>query len=202
MTRRPEVPQPSGVPTTESVVRLLLAAAAIAALTSPLRAQQEATLVKGSRVRVNVFDESTRQVRQVIGTLERLERDTAFVRVGSRQPEPLALAQGDYLELSVPVGTNARSGTMVGALAGAIGGGLIGMATYQACQPQPGQPQCEFKWGEGRRIVFGAVVGGAGGALAGYLIGRTMHRHVWMPVNTQGVQVALGPGTALLRITF
>ena len=202
MTRCPAVSQRSGVPTPESVVRLLLAAAAAAALTSPLRAQQEPRLVRGSRVRVSVFDDSTRRVRQATGTLERLDRDTAFVRVGARPAEPFVLAQGDYLELSVPVGTNARSGAMVGALAGAIGGGLIGMATYTACQPQPGQPQCEFKWGEGKHIVLGAVAGGAAGALAGYLIGRAMHRHVWMPVNTEGVQVALGPGAALLRIVF
>ena len=202
MTRRPGVPQPSGVPTMESVVRLVLATAAVAVLTSPLRAQQEARLVRGSHVRVSVFDDSTRRVRQATGTLERLDHDTAFVRVGTRSAERFALAQGDYLELSVPVGTNARSGAMVGALAGSIAGGLVGMATYTACQPEPGQPQCEFKWGEGKRIVVGAVVGGVGGALAGYLIGGTMHRRVWMPVNTEGIQVALGPGTAVLRISF
>ena len=202
MTGRPYAAQASGTPTPESAVRLLLAALALAALARPLGAQQGPTLERGSRVRVTVFDDSTRRTRQAIGVLERLDRDTAYVRVGGRSAEPFALAEGDYLELAVTVGTNARSGAMVGALAGAIGGGLIGMATYQACQPQPGTPGCEFRWGEGKRIVIGAVAGGGVGALAGYLVGRTMHRRVWMPVNTQGVQVTLGPGVAQLHIAF
>ena len=183
-------------------MRLLLAAAATALLTWPLAAQIVPPLSAGMRVRVIMPAEAGVPAQSVTGTLERLENDTAFVGVDGAAAQPFALDRGAFLALAVPFGSHARNAAEIGALGGAVVGGLIGMATYQACRSLPGEPQCEFQWGEGRRIALSAGVGAAAGAIAGYLIGKRMRRLVWVPVNTEGVRVALLPGLIEVRASF
>jgi hypothetical protein len=54
----------------------------------------------------------------------------------------------------------------------------------------------------GQDEEIGAILGAAGGGLIGLLIGGTSHGGHWVPVETAGIQVALGPGRLGLQVSF
>lgn len=108
-------------------------------------------------------------------------RDMLVFRQGSG-PATQSVGTPQITRLEVATGTHANKlkGALIGLLAGAAGGAILGAATYQ--RPAPCQGFClNIDFGRSGAAEFGAALGAVVGALAGTLIG--IHQtDTWTPV--------------------
>ena len=140
-------------------------------------------LDSGSRVRVVAVGIGE---RARTGTLVSTSPDTLVVN----EPRNAAftVAATDVVKLDVSRGkrTHRAKGALIGLLAGAAGGALLGTATYSP-------PKCTtgdwcFDFGQEFAASAGALLGGIVGTLVGYSIGASP-RDIWEPVSVPAREV-------------
>lgn len=119
--------------------------------------------------------------RPATGRVVSTNLDTLVFRRDKRST-PMAVPTPTITKLEVARGTHTTKAksSLVGFFLGAATGAAIGAATYR--------PSCNgfcFDLGPGAVAAFGGVVGGAGGAILGALIGRRQS-DTWVPVTMPG----------------
>jgi hypothetical protein len=148
---------------------------------SAVQAQASPPLSKGARVRVTFLVGQSSSPQQVVGTLQRLDGDTVVIAHDSGTMQAVSLSGGEPLQLSL--GRRGHEGT--GALIGAVVGLLLIRSTWQQCGDcGPGIP------------VYGVLAGLAGGTVVGAIVGNEIRSEAWVPVQTAGIRIVVGPGRA------
>jgi hypothetical protein len=159
---------------------------------SPAKAQstaapQDPPLEAGARIRVkqsaawaNVPTGTTR-----IGTLRALTRDSLTVAWPGGRATTLPLSTVARLEASQGKQHYVGRGLLIGLLAGAGAGAIIGAASYDetAC----GENACFIDFGRGFYALAGTAVGGGIGLVAGGIVGATGRREVWRRVRLDAI---------------
>jgi hypothetical protein len=115
--------------------------------------------------------------RAATGRVVSTNSDTLLFRWDKRSV-PTALATPSIVKLEVARGTHTTKlkGSLIGLFLGATTGAVIGAATYA--------PSCNgfcFDLGQGFAAAAGGLVGGAGGAIVGVLVG-SRQSETWVPV--------------------
>jgi hypothetical protein len=164
------------------------------ALPSRLVAQQ--ALHKGEQVRVVSPPATPGQADSVAtGSVVRLVNDTLVIDAGWTGLAHRLLAfdvEGDT-RVEVLQGGHSHLWTFVGAIGGGLIVGALANAKYRHVRPD-----CCLN--QSRYTLAGAIVGFAGGALIGVLIDSRHPGGHWVPVQTHGMQVAIGPAGVGLRL--
>lgn len=180
---------------------IITALGAASALPPSAAAQTGSPLRKGELVRVVIPATDGRREQVVHGRLIRLERDTVTIAAGGGLDVGGAVVPATPMTFSLDGGRQLQRFTQghrqggQGALAGAVFGGLMLGAIAGA--------SCENDFvPAGACAAIGAVFGAGGGALVGLAIGSSVETGRWVPVQTSGVRLALGPGMLLLRAEF
>jgi hypothetical protein len=181
---------------------------ALLVVTSPMvEAQTGAmpTFWQGARLRVT--SPALGPQRQVV-TLLRQHADTIVVRVDGKS-DSTALRSADItrLELSRGIHTRVRKGLIAGAISGVVLGAVISYASYS-------EPDCTSLYGcldsgienRGSETAFGAVAGGALGALVGAGVGALWRVEDWeywpIPARLTGLRVVPARGGLALSAAF
>ena len=174
---------------------ILAAALTALAVTATAVAQQPPQLAP-TVVRVLLVRPGTRDTAVLAtGNLQRLTSDTVTVvstSIAQPGPHTIALNDANRLEVRMQRRSYAVHGAFFGALAGAIAGYLIASAAWTPCT-QTGPFACMFYPTRDEQGGYGLVVGLAGGAGLGAIVGSTIHHDTWAPlaVPKRGA-VALG----------
>ena len=151
------------------VPRILMLLSAGGAAPASVLAQGCVSPPSGARVRLRVLEPSP---RWVVGALDRVARDTAWIRTGpgaARRVTPV-------VALEVSRGRRGRgASTGFAALAGLLVGGAVGAAG--TTEPTLVGPSTTS---EG--LVAGAVLGAAAGALVGAVVGGPLAGERWQRV--------------------
>ena len=152
------------------------------------------TFWQGARLRVTSTALGPR--RQVV-TLLRQHADTIVVRAKGRgDSTTLRSADISRLELSRGAHTQVRKGLIVGAISGALLGAVISYASYQ-------EPDCTSIYGcidsgiekRSTEAAFGAIGGGAIGALVGAGVGAAWRVENWeyFPITGRAMGLRVVP---------
>ncbi|HXM38656.1 MAG TPA: hypothetical protein VN908_08365 [Gemmatimonadales bacterium] len=195
------------LPSLRHVVKLCLTTlSAVCALITPAAGQTEPPPAVGARVRVVLPAAAGHAERYVIGRLFHLGKDSVLILTGDfgARQDTLAFALGEggsRLERPVAGQGHGRTGAALGAVVGAITGAAIGTAAYRPCEPQ-GFFACIMYPSEAEQTAAYAVLGGAGGALVGLIIGSSIRSERWMPVSGVSAHVMLAPGVVGIRLAF
>lgn len=174
---------------------------ALSAIWLPMQGQAASPIAAGTQIRVVIPDSNGSSVRHLRGSLLRLDGDTALVLIGGytgvSRPESLkvALENGRRLELLQESHSYGRAGAALGALIGGVTGDIVGSNT-PGCK---GGLSCI---GTLPPAFAGALLGSAGGALLGLVIGSSIRSETWVPVETSHVRVGLMPQGLGVRIAL
>ncbi len=161
-----------------------LAAALIFTASVDLLAQQDAPVAPGARVRVSAPSIVN---KRLVGTVVALKVDTLVVDAkGRRGPLALPLAFVTGLEVSRGRKSNVGKGAGLGFLAGAFGGAILGLVTYEECTGF-----CPVDPGAGGTALILAVVLGGVGAGLGAVIGAVIPSERWETVPLDRIRVGL-----------
>jgi hypothetical protein len=168
-----------------------LVAALVLVAPFPLLAQQESLLAPGERVRVTAPGIG---VHERVCTFSALRRDTALVM--ERGGTLLALPLASITKLEVSRGRRSRvgKGAVIGLLAGAGAGVLLG--ALDLAQEEGGAEYVLLGW---------AGLGAGAGALFGAVLGAVIRVDRWEPVRLYPVRVGLGSqrnGALTLSLSF
>jgi hypothetical protein len=147
-------------------MRYLFFILAILAAT-PIRAQQEAPLAPGDRLRIVAHD------RAYVGRL--IERDSASLLLGSRYDRTTRLSLASIDRVQRSRGSQRRTVTVLSALAG------FAVSTFAVVASEPGNWRCGGEFcglGLGLGIIGGATVGIG---VAGY----ATYEEPWTEVDTR-----------------
>lgn len=166
--------------------RLATAVAMTLAL-GPLGARAEAAgaVAAGSRVRVAA---PSLEPAPVVGTVHAVRADGLRVKLDGRD-WAMEVPMASVTQMWVSRGTRSRAA--LGAVLGAVAGAAAGYALFDGESADPEE-------GDGRAlsVVFGA----AGGAVAGGLLGSTIRRESWQPVDLSAFRRSALP-VSPLRVT-
>ncbi len=145
-------------------------------------AQEPPPVKVGDRVRVTTPDVRRRQ-----GTVQLLTTDSLVMRPKYGAPHRLAvpLAAVTRLELSVPGGSRAGRGALIGLGVAGLGGAVLGGA---ACASDPW-----FQDAAGACAAIGFGVFGASGALLGAIIGAMITGTRWEEVPLDRLRLQVTP---------
>jgi hypothetical protein len=177
-------PRPTPELTMRHISTLYVIALAVPALATAQTAGNPIWPVQaGSRVRIlsPVLGDEKQTVTVVSSTSD------ALVFRQNGQAAPQSLSSGAITRMEISTGTRAHKakGALIGLLAGAAVGGIVGYATWQ--RPTCKDPNNSFgciaiDFGPGGNAGFGAAFGGIVGTLAGALVG--IHStDTWVPVT-------------------
>ncbi|HJQ12568.1 MAG TPA: hypothetical protein VJ840_16160 [Gemmatimonadaceae bacterium] len=161
-------------------MRTLLVMLTTSLATSSAIAQTSPTIAwpvdSGSRVRIVAVGIGD---RARVGTLVSTSPDTLVVN--ERKSTAFTVAAPDVVRLEVSRGTRTyrAKGTLIGLLAGAAGGALLGTATYSPAKCTTGEWCLDM--GQEFAAAGGAVLGAIVGTLVGYSIGASP-RDIWEAV--------------------
>jgi hypothetical protein len=142
---------------------------------------------------------------RVSGTFSARNRDSLLLQIGgpsAAEPRSISLAEIQWIERYMgkrhPYGKSILLGTAIG---GGIGA-LLG-AVQPLCKPTgEGWFECLFQATErGEAVQFGAVGGGATGALIGIIVGAFGHDH-WQRASLPALQPTITAGRSGLGIGF
>jgi len=134
------------------------------------------------RVRVVFAATATEPQRIATGAFVSLVADT-LVLTRDRQAVTIVLGEGRRLQVLLRRSDRAKAGFTIGALAGAVTGGIIGSATWHPCTETGGPFDCIDYPSRGDQTLAGGLVGGLAGGLIGWGLGATKHTEVWGTVE-------------------
>lgn len=166
-------------------VHALLVGLAVLGSPAGLRAEEPVTVAVGSRVRVTSQETGA---RPLVGQVVALEQGGVVVAdEAGRGPRRVSLAPSTMLEVSRGKKSQAASGAMIGAAAGALPGLLMTFGDYNTDERSPAAV---------------SLVGAAAGAAIGSLIGLAFRSEGWqraeLPVVTADIApVARGASVSL-----
>lgn len=196
-----------------TVKPLILSLSAACWSIAPAVGQAQRPPAVGARVRVVLPAGGGQAQRHVYGRLFRLGgggggggEDSVLILTGDfgARQDTLAFALsegGPRLERAVAGRGHGGTGAILGGLVGAVAGGAIAAASYRPCTQQ-GLFACLMYPSEQAQTAAGAVLGGAGGALVGLLIGSSIRSETWAPVRGAGVHLMIAPGSMGLSVAF
>ncbi len=180
-----------------------LALAALCVTTSTVRAQQQPNMLEaGARVRL---------------TSPTLESDQRIVRIVSpgtdtlvfqseRNPVTRRLALKDISAVERSLGEKRRtgSGAVIGLLAGAAIGGILGYTAQERTCENAGLTGCLIlPASAGQSAALGGIVGGLAGLLVGTTVGWLSKSERWQRVPLNGrPAVAPSPGGVVVSIAL
>jgi hypothetical protein len=148
-------------------------------------------------VRVVIPAADGQSQRYVTGTLVQLTADTVVIAPGGAVP----LNEDWRLEQSVGSRGHGGKGAALGAVIGAMTGAVIGAVTWQPCT-ETGWFACFMHPSQEAQVAGVAVLGGAAGALVGFVIGKSVRTEAWQVVYTGSVRLAVAPGAAGISLSF
>lgn len=159
------------------VERIVFAAwAALLLSVQPSLGQQDSTITQADRVRITLEDD-----QQVTGAVVAHEDNSLVILVSDSAQQTVAIDAIQRLELSQGLRRegNAWNGAAIGAVAGAVGGGLLALVGNNA--------------GGGVNTVTAVAIGAGTGAIAGAIIGSGPKREQWAEVPLESLSLGYGP---------
>jgi hypothetical protein len=172
----------------------LAAAAALWAVAGPLAAQVPDTtlLVPGARVRVTTND---RSLRQRAGSIVSADSSSFALSYWSGSSRDTVRVAWDAIA-EVEVSRGRRSSVGKGMLVGGLLGAVVGVATYEPCEPSS-----MFCFG----LEMNLLAGGGVGLIAGALVGLVVRSERWEPRSGPGGVVptlTVAPRGGGIRVGF
>jgi hypothetical protein len=116
------------------------------------------------------------------GTLLATTADSIWIAVPRSDALGVPIQQITSMGVFRESHTNKATYTMVGLLVGALGGALLGAATYSPSKCDPSVTFCVDVFDRGASAAMGAVVLGAVGGLVGLMAGASP-KESWTPVS-------------------
>jgi hypothetical protein len=181
---------------TQRVCALALSLAPCASLV----AQDVAKLPEaGQRIRVSA---SALGIAELAGTLVSLGPDTLVIAAAHRQLE-IPTSAVTRIDVSRGRKSTAGKGALIGVAGGLLVGGAIG---YISCSAAVSPATC-FESQEGAQLGFLLMTAGGGalGALTGALVGSSIRRDRWEPMDLSRVRTTLGfaaGGRLILQVSL
>jgi hypothetical protein len=156
--------------------RALLVGLALLCLPEGLRAEETGAVAVGSRVRVTSQEAGA---QPLIGQVVALEPGVVVViGEGGIGKERIPVTPSTTLEVSRGKKSQAARGAMIGAAVGTMPGVLMTFGDYNTTKGNPA-------------VV--ALVGAAGGAAIGSLVGLALTSERWLPADVPVVAVGIAP---------
>jgi hypothetical protein len=162
---------------------------AVCTASGSLLAAQEMPLEAGARVRVKAPPSHPNWEN---GTLSGwTDESLVLAPEDARIDSPLRLARDQIAELEVYRGRKSAAGK--GALYGLLGGAVAGLG-FALISCEGWTESCvDDGYGTGDVAVFTTLLGAAGGAAIGALIGLAAKTNDWEPVPMEGLRISIGP---------
>jgi len=160
-----------------------LIACLLLAISREAAAQNKGLPSPGERIRVT---DASGAGHRIVGSVVRSDADTVGIATDSGRVVAIAGHSLSRYEVSRGMRSGFGRGLGLGALVGAVGGSLIGMAAAD------NDGFCNSACG----LVGGAVLFGAAGAVVGGIVGASSHYEKWEKVDRTGPGLVVRPGPA------
>jgi hypothetical protein len=168
-----------------------LALVALCAGSHSVLAAQDTSLEEGARVRVKAPPTHPNWEK---GTLSGWTVESLLLAPeDSRTDSPLLLPRDQIVELEVYRGRKSAAGKA--AVYGLVGGAVAGIGlAFIACEGWT-ESCVEEGYGTGEVALWTGLVGAAGGAAIGALIGLAVNTDDWEPVPMESIRLSIRPGS-------
>ena len=153
-------------------------------------------LAPGARVRLYASQTADGRYGRFAGSVVRSDSDSLVLRTADAVRVAAPWPSITRLEVSRGRKSHGGRGAAFGALIGIPLGAVVGLATYEECVPQGGSWidfSCFMVPSEGQTALIGAILGGGGGALLGWIIGASSKTDRWEEVPLDRLRVSFVP---------